>query len=158
MNCFLNVVDKATKIGLIVVIVAFVSVTAVAPTARKRESEKENTVSLVTIATVCKTTEANSVDLGEFKLTAYCPCKICSGKWGRSTSTGVIAAANHTVAVDPSVIPYGTELIINGQTYVAEDRGAAVTGKTIDIFFDTHKEAVKFGVSYADVQMKGSDY
>lgn len=90
-------------------------------------------------------------NLGTFKLTAYCPCVKCCGKTNGITSTGVKAKSNRTVAVDPKKIPYGTVLKINGKTYVAEDCGGAIKDNRIDIFFDTHEEALKFGVKYADV-------
>ena len=77
--------------------------------------------------------------------TAYCPCKKCSDDYGRMTATGVLAEAGRTIAVDPSIIPYGTEIIIAGNTYIAEDCGALVKGNKVDIFFDTHEEVKKFG-------------
>lgn len=94
---------------------------------------------------------AELVNLGVFKLTAYCPCKKCSGQWGTQTSTGATATQGRTIAVDPNIIPYGTAVVINGQEYIAEDCGGAVDGKHIDIFFNSHKEALKFGVQYAEV-------
>ena len=92
------------------------------------------------------------IDLGEFKITAYCPCTKCCGKWANGiTSTGVTAQANRTIAVDPSVIPYGTRVLIDGNEYFAEDCGGAIKGKRIDIYFDTHKEALQWGVKYKGV-------
>lgn len=100
-------------------------------------------------------TESNLVYLGRFKLTAYCPCSKCNGKWaGGITSTGVMAKANHTIAVDPKVISYGSKVVINGHTYTAEDCGGAIKGKRIDVYFNTHSEALRFGVQYADVYLK----
>ena len=78
--------------------------------------------------------------------TAYCPCKKCCGKSDGITSTGVKAKANRTVAVDPKVIPYGSEVIIDGNTYIAEDCGGAIKGNRVDIFFDDHTSALEFGV------------
>ena len=77
--------------------------------------------------------------------TAYCPCAECCGKTDGITATGTQATAGRTIAVDPSVIPYGTHVIIDGVTYVAEDCGGAVKGNDVDIFFDTHEEALQFG-------------
>lgn len=94
--------------------------------------------------------------LGEFLLTAYCPCNECSDGYGRHTSTGATARSEWTVAVDPSVIPYGTHLIINGEEYVAQDCGGGVKGNHIDIFFDTHSETLEFGKKYAKVYKKGA--
>ena len=92
--------------------------------------------------------------LGMFKLTAYCACEKCCGKSDGITATGTKATANRTIAVDKTVIPYGTTVIINGNEYVAEDTGGAIKGNIIDIFFDDHEEALNFGVQYADVYVK----
>lgn len=89
--------------------------------------------------------------LGVFKTTGYCPCKGCSGGWGRHTSTGAVATARHTIAVDPSVIPYGSQIMINGVVYTAEDRGGGVRGHHIDIFYDTHSESRHHGVQNTEV-------
>lgn len=91
------------------------------------------------------------VFLGSFKLTAYCGCYECSGQWGNGTATGTIAKANYTIAVDPDIIPYGTMVIIGNNIYCAEDCGGAIVGNKIDVYHDTHEEAVEFGVQYADV-------
>lgn len=94
--------------------------------------------------------------LGEFRLTAYCACRKCCGKDPSDsgygvTASGAIVEAGRTIAVDSSVIPLGTEVIINGNTYIAEDTGSAIKGNRIDIYFETHQEALNFGVQYADV-------
>lgn len=90
-------------------------------------------------------------DLGEFKITAYCPCEECCGKADGITSTGTVATAGRTVAVDPNTIPYGTEIVIGDEVYVAEDCGSAIKGNKIDIFFDSHEEALAAGVRYENV-------
>ncbi len=95
--------------------------------------------------------QGNLVPLGTFKTTAYCPCYQCSEGWGRQTSSGALATANHTVAVDRRVIPIGTRLLINGQEYVAQDVGGGVRGNHIDIYFNTHAETRQHGVRNAEV-------
>lgn len=51
------------------------------------------------------------------------------------------------VAVDPAVIPLGTRLFIKGYGYaVADDIGGAIKGDRIDLAFDSHREAINFGV------------
>lgn len=96
--------------------------------------------------------ESSSVrSLGVFKTTGYCPCKNCSGGWGRHTSTGTVATAGRTVAVDPSVVPYGSKIMINGVIYTAEDKGGGVRGHHIDIFYDTHSESRHHGVQNTEV-------
>lgn len=89
--------------------------------------------------------------LGVFRTTAYCPCYRCSEGWGRRTCTGATARANHTIAVDPRVIPYGSKVMIGGVVYTAEDRGGAVKGNHIDIFFDTHAQTHQHGTRSEEV-------
>lgn len=86
--------------------------------------------------------------------TAYCPCAKCCGKSDGITATGTKATAGRTIAVDPSVIPYGTEVVIDGHTYIAEDCGGAVKGNRIDIFFNSHEEARQFGVQTLNVVLR----
>lgn len=96
--------------------------------------------------------EPEPKSLGDFKLTAYCPCEKCCGEWADGiTYMGTVATAGRTVAVDPSVIPLGSIVRINGHDYIAEDIGGAIKQNRVDIFFDTHQEALQFGVQYADV-------
>lgn len=83
--------------------------------------------------------------MGLCKITYYCPCSRCSGKWQRKTATQTTAKAGRTVAVDPDVIAYGTILDIDGKTYIAEDCGAHVKGDHIDIFVDSHDEVERLG-------------
>ena len=94
------------------------------------------------------------ISLGICKVTAYCKENyphICNDGNSSVTATGTVPLAGRTVAVDPSVIPYGSEVIINGHTYIAEDCGGSIKGNRVDIFFATHQEALDFGIQYADV-------
>lgn len=89
--------------------------------------------------------------LGTFTITAYCPCIKCCDKDDGITATGVKATAGRTIAVDPNVIPYGTELFIDGFTYRAEDTGGSIKGRKLDIFFNNHLEALEWGVREYEV-------
>ncbi len=94
------------------------------------------------------------ISLGECKISAYCKENyphICNNGDSSQTATGTVPLAGRTVAVDPKVIPYGSEVIINGHTYIAEDCGGAIKGNRIDILFDTHQEAIEFGIQYTNV-------
>ena len=52
--------------------------------------------------------EDNEVQyLGKYKLTAYCGCKKCSGKWGTRTASGKKAKQGRTIAVDKRKIKLG---------------------------------------------------
>ena len=63
-----------------------------------------------------------------------------------TTASGTKTTAGRTIAVDPKVIPLGSKVVINGETYTAEDTGGAIKGKKVDIFVSSEKEARKFGV------------
>ena len=103
---------------------------------------------------VSVSSDAVLVNLGNFRITHYCPCSICCGPWANGiTSTGVTATTNHTIAVDPSQIPYGSKVVINGQVYVAEDCGGAIKQNCIDIYVATHDEGENLGVYYTDVYL-----
>lgn len=84
----------------------------------------------------------------KFIITAYCGENyphICNNGDASTTATGTTPTANRTIAVDPTVIPYGTKVIIDGKTYIAEDCGGAIKGNRIDMFFNTHEEALQYG-------------
>ena len=89
--------------------------------------------------------------LGEFVITYYCDCEKCTIDGDGITATGTVATEGRTVAVDPSVIPYGTTVIIDGHCYTAEDCGGAINGKRIDIYMNSHQEALKAGVRTVEV-------
>ena len=88
-----------------------------------------------------------------FSLTAYCSCAKCCGSYspevtGREshTATGTVPMQGRTIAVDPKVIPYGSVVHIEGMgDYIAEDCGGGVKGNHIDVYFDSHEEALQFG-------------
>lgn len=112
-----------------------------------------------TARTLTQNTEAQKNDseyqyVGTFRVTAYCPCYGCSEGYGNMTSTGVRAKSDHTVAVDPSVIPYGSVVYVNGVEYKAEDCGYKIKGNKLDVYFDSHIETEVFGVRYFPVYIK----
>lgn len=87
-----------------------------------------------------------------FKITAYCPCSKCCGKKTGITASGTRATAGRTVAAS-SQYAFGTKLLINGKVYTVEDRGGAIKGNKIDIYMNTHAEALAWGVKYLPVQV-----
>lgn len=94
-------------------------------------------------------TYARAKSLGVFKITYYCPCRKCSGNWGRKTASGATCSEGRTVAVDKRVIPLGTHLVIDGKEYIAEDTG--VTGRSVDVYLESHQECLERGVDYLEV-------
>lgn len=98
-------------------------------------------------------------NLGAFKITAYCNCRICCGKNSIHglTRTGTVPQENHTISVDPRVIPLGSKVMIGGQIYTAEDTGSAIKGNIIDMYFNSHQVAKEYGVKWLDVYILGWD-
>ena len=119
---------------------------------RSSEASQETIVETQQTATnvTSQVTEVHEY-IGDFKITHYCICKKCCGKspshpYYGITATGTIATPGRTIAVDPRKIPYGTKVIIEGHTYIAEDCGGAIKGNKIDICVASHSEALQKGV------------
>ena len=89
----------------------------------------------------------------EVLATAYCGCVQCCGKSDCITATGTRATEGRTIAADPRVIPYGTHVLINGHEYIVEDCGGAINGNRIDIYFESHADALQFGVQTVTVEI-----
>lgn len=78
--------------------------------------------------------------------TAYSDSKISCGKWAGFLTAIGLKPKYGVIAVDPGVIPLKTKLYVEGYGYgIAGDTGSAIKGNRIDLCFDTHKEAVRYG-------------
>ena len=94
----------------------------------------------------------------EFKMevTGYCPCEKCCGKWAkvpmsrRKTASGkllkdLIASGTKFCAADKSV-KFGTVFYVPGYGRCSvEDRGGAIKGGKLDLFFLKHSDARAWG-------------
>ena len=108
----------------------------------------EEDPSVITINSGENYVKPNGQYLGKFKLTAYCNCPICCGKWsGGPTASGTEPTQGRTVAI--AGLPFGTNLNIGGQVFTVEDRGTPYGH--VDVYMNSHDEANVFGVQYADV-------
>lgn len=96
--------------------------------------------------------------IGECTVTYYCcePYAHICGTGTGLTATGIPVAPG-MVAVDPEVIPLGSTVIIDGQTYLAADTGGAVRGNHVDIAVATHQEALELGTRTAEVWVVEDD-
>ena len=101
--------------------------------------------------------ETSGTYLGTFWITAYCPCPICCGEYSNmdnpTTASGAPAVEGVTCAA-PSNFAFGTELIVDGHTYTVQDRGGAINGNHLDIYFSNHQAALNFATGYYDVYVK----
>ena len=93
------------------------------------------------------------------RVTAYCPCSVCCGPLaeGRTANGRVIRRGDRFVAA-PKHYPFGTEIIVpqynRAQPIKVLDRGGAITGNRLDLFFPSHAKAAKWGVKYLNVKVK----
>lgn len=97
------------------------------------------------------------ISLGTFVTSGYCNenyYHICNDGTADTTATMTTPTPGRTIAVDPRVIPYGSEVMINGHTYIAEDCGSAIKGKRIDILYDNHDIAFAHGMQEVEVFIK----
>lgn len=108
--------------------------------------------------------EPTLIDLGTFTVTAYCSCQECCGIWAIDRKDNIVVGAtgrellaNYSIAVDPTVIPYGSEVMIGNCIYRADDCGGAIKGNKIDIYFSKHSDAVAFGKQTMQVYLKGGE-
>ena len=99
---------------------------------------------------------AKAIRLDDVTVTHYDPCVKCCGKTDGITATGVPVTPYYTVAVDPELIPLGSEVLVDygdGEihSYRAEDVGGGVKGKHLDLCVTDHTEALTLGVRQATV-------
>lgn len=111
------------------------------------------------------TTEDKTSKIQTFELTAYCPCEICCGEYAKNRptdengkpivygSTGERLTSGYSIAVDPNVIPYGSEVIIDGKVYKAQDCGGVIKANRIDVYFENHQECLNFGRQTKEVEI-----
>lgn len=114
------------------------------------------------------------VEYLSLEATGYCKCGECCG-WRRNlllqpvyaygpmegerkkvgeTASGTKAKPG-TVAADTSVFPFGTRMRIPGYgDGIVEDRGGAIQGGRIDLFFKSHREALEWGRRMVTVEVR----
>lgn len=86
------------------------------------------------------------VDVIEMVATGYEPGPISTGEWADGLTFTGLKAQRGVAAVDPTVIPLGTRLYVEGYgEAIAADIGGAIKGYRIDLCFDTYEEAIQWG-------------
>ena len=111
-------------------------------------TSRSGTTTRAAVTTAATTTSGTQV----YKITAYCSCAKCCGKAKGRTAMGTKATAGRTVAASGK-FAFGTKLNINGHVYTVEDRGGAINGNKIDIYVNSHAEALAWGVRYLPVSV-----
>lgn len=84
--------------------------------------------------------------------TGYCPCALCCGPYANGLTYTGLPAKKGIAAVDPNVIRLGTRLYVEGYgDALAADEGNAIKGNRIDLCFNSHNEALQWGMQNVKV-------
>jgi len=112
---------------------------------------------LARLPQVQRTARPATKETSLWRVSAYCPCARCCGKF----SDGITASgtrADHPLVAAPPEIPFGTWMQIPGYADGAwvqvEDRGGAIKGRKLDLLFTTHSDALEWGVKWVVVQRR----
>ena len=159
--------------------IAYTALTEVAEDLVNPEIVYESEPELIINNTPSATTTINSIDDSSTKpedyksvlsmnATAYCLCKKCCGKSATHPQYGVTASGykitpgtnEKVIAVDTSVIPLGTKVYVEGlngaNSYgyaVAADTGSAIKNMKIDLYMDSHADALRWGFKKVNVYL-----
>jgi 3D (Asp-Asp-Asp) domain-containing protein len=93
------------------------------------------------------------------RVTAYCPCPKCCGRFsdGKTACNHRIRWGDRFVAAD-KYYGFGTEMIIpgynNGKAVKVLDRGKDIRGHRLDLFYNTHYTASRYGTKYLDIKIR----
>lgn len=156
----------------VLAVIFFTAIIYVLNTADRRYAKAGGQITLLS-ATVPETDTIGQPTFGEsetkaeqynkwqtvrMRVTAYCPCRKCCGKYsdGKTACGYKIHPGDVFISADKKY-PFGTEMIItgynNGKPVKVLDRGSAIHGNRIDVFFNSHQEARKWGVKYLNVKI-----
>ncbi len=108
-----------------------------------------------------ETPAAPSVRTIRLRVTAYCPCLKCCGRWSGKglTASGAPITSNGGlfVAADTNLLPFKTRVRVpgyaNGQWVPVLDRGGAIRGHRMEVFFHSHQVARQWGVQWLTVEV-----
>ena len=123
-----------------------------------------STNSRMTLLSATTIENSEDEDSGEWltvrmRVTAYCPCPKCCGRYSDGiTACGYKMRQGDSFVAADKKYPFGTEMIIagynGGQLVKVLDRGGVIRDNRLDVFFDSHKEALEWGVRNLDVKVR----
>lgn len=125
------------------------------------EGQEENTTKYISYKSLAENNPPEEYSsVVEVSATAYCLCKKCCGKSPSNPNYGMTASGVRIVpgtgikviAVDPKIIPLGSKVYVEGLNgawdygyATASDTGSAIKDYKIDLYMDTHSEALSWG-------------
>src|SRR4051794_32216021 len=167
----MNQITKTIKIVGLAALMGFIGATqapkpfakAVVKTAATVRKTIDNNAELLqeatTAAVVYTPAAARRVRTLRMEVTAYCACTKCCGENAEGiTASGRPVSYNNSrfVAADTDVLPFRTKLVIPGYNSTPVeviDRGGAIKGNKLDLFFPTHEAALEWGRQFVDVEI-----
>ena len=157
---------KVAIVGLLVCVLATAIVagktghnlrlTVLATTADEPAAERNSPSAVTSEIDAQPTDEWSTVKM---RVTAYCPCGKCCGEYADGvTACGHRINQGDTFVAADKRFGFGTEMLIPGynhsQPVKVLDRGGAIRGNRLDVFFNTHQQALEWGVQYLDVKVR----
>lgn len=95
-----------------------------------------------------------SQEIRHMRVTAYCTCPRCCGKWSDGYAASGVRAKGKLIAADKRY-PFGTVMTVPGYgTATVQDRGGAIKGDKLDLLFPSHAAALQWGVKWLDVTIE----
>jgi len=109
--------------------------------------------------TESNTEQPEEWEIIEMRVTAYCPCPSCCGEYSDGiTACGYVIQPGDTFVAADGRYSFDTEMLIpgysNSKPVKVLDRGGAIKGNRLDVFFATHDEALQWGVQYLEVNVR----
>jgi len=106
--------------------------------------------------------QADEWETVRMRVTAYCPCEKCCGEYADGiTACGHEILPGDAFAAADRRYSFGTEMVVagynNGEPIKVLDRGGAIRGDRLDVFFHTHEAALQWGVKYVDVKIRQAE-
>ena len=150
---------KALKLGAILLLLFLTFITTEKVSTSQERIVKGYKIEIVKVEKVDVpiVKQPQYISLGEFHVTAYCSCEICcdhyaldrpKDEYGNEIvkgSIGQVLTPEYSIAVDPTVIPYGTKVYFDGKEHLAQDCGETIKGNHIDLYFSDHQTAREWG-------------
>ena len=96
-------------------------------------------------------------ELGEYTISFYCDCPICTKTAkGSKTTTGTKPKEGVTIACDGKTLKMGDIVYVESVgVRICEDKGSAIKGNRIDVYMDNHDIANKMGIRKVNVYKIG---
>ena len=125
----------------------------------KVQTKPYNTTNQQTDDSESNTEQPEEWESIRMRVTAYCPCPKCCGEYSDGvTACGYKIRPGDTFVAADRRYSFGTEMLIpgysNSRPVKVLDRGGAIKGNRLDVFFATHQEALEWGVKYLEVSVR----